>query len=440
MRNMPNFTMRKDGVLPRGDWFIFKNETETPKIYIYDEIGFWGTEASVFVDVLNGIDAKKLELHINSPGGEVFDGLAIYNAVKQHKAHVTVYIDGLAASAASYIAQAGDEVVMARNAQMMIHDASAYAYGNQADHLSIAEQLGVISDNIADIYAFRAGKRGFDTTKQEYRDLMSAEVWFTGKEAVEAGLADSVTDSDDEAADVAKNTWDLSFYNFAGREQAESPLRVREKIRLENRQKEKNMGDKPKNSEAPVETPVEEVPPVETPVEAPVEETPAPPVEAPVSNRVQGMMINGQMVTDQAVIQNHITSLENAQRENEITHRKSFIENLAKGNKIPASQIDSLVELVNGKDSRPGMSADQFAAFQASYESTPASNLFGNYGADTTSQAAPGGATGSGVQDRIAVLQGTVAMQSRTMSPEDAKKTPSYLELQDLLKTQSTES
>jgi ATP-dependent protease ClpP protease subunit len=82
MRKMPgSFTMRRDGVLPRGDWFnIVMEDGQTPKVYIYDEIGFWGTEASDFVKELNKIDAPLMELHLNSPGGEIFDGLAIYNS------------------------------------------------------------------------------------------------------------------------------------------------------------------------------------------------------------------------------------------------------------------------------------------------------------------------------------------------------------------------
>lgn len=453
--------MRKDGVLPRGDWFDFQNkESDRPKIYIYDEIGFWGTEASTFVKELNDIDSKELELHLNSPGGEIFDGLAIYNALKQHKAKVTVYVDGLAASAASFIAQAGDEVVMARNAQLMIHDGIAFAYGNEQDMLDTAKVLSSLSNNIADIYAYAAKNRGFDTTLDDFRALMREEVWYNGSEAVTAGLADTVLDADDEEAETAKNKWDLSFYNHAGREKAESPLRIQEKIRLENRQKGNNM---PKATVDPAATPA---PPVdETPPQEPQEPTPTGDPEEPGvtvqpqdpagaseptetttadqpsnSAAVQGVMIDGKMVTDWAVINRHMATLQNAQDEQRAVNRKKFVEGLAASNKIGAPQVDSLVALVNGdaQNNIPAMSNEQFAAFQASYESAPVSSLLGEI--PTTQSQNPGSTGTTGAQnagdksDRVAVLQGTVAMHRRGgMSEEDVKMTKSYIELQSLL-------
>lgn len=461
MRNLASsFTMRRDGQLPRGDWFTFKTDGDKPKVYIYDEIGFWGTDATDFVDQLKEIDSDAFELHLNSPGGEVFDGLAIYNAIKQHKAEVTVYVDGLAASAASFIAQAGDKVVMARNAQMMIHDGIAFAYGNEQDMLDTAALLSTISNNIADIYAYRAGKRGFETTLDEFRDLMREEVWYTGKEAVDAGLADEVLDHDDEEAERATAKWDLSFYNHAGREKAESPLRVQEKIRLANRQKEKEMpqGKDPKATVDPEATPApvpEGTPPAEptgdpdepgteaqpqdpaTSTEAPGQQpsgTPAP------ENRAQaGVMINGKLETDWAVINQHFAALNAAQEEQIKTFRKDFVESLAASNKISATQIDSLVALVNGDGKVPAMSDEQFAVFQASYESMAPSTLFDNHA--TTTEASQSGfqfqsqpeMSASERADRISVLEGTVAMHRRTMPEEKVKNTPSFIELQKLL-------
>lgn len=466
MRNLAgSFTMRKDGILPRGDWFTFDNKTdEKPKVYIYDEIGFWGTEASEFVKQLNEIDSKVFELHLNSPGGEIFDGLAIYNAIKQHKASVEVFVDGLAASAASFIAQAGNEVIMARNAQMMIHDGIAFAYGNEQDMLDTAALLGQLSNNIADIYAYRAGQRGFDTSLEDFRDLMREEVWYNGKEAVEAGLADVVLDQDDEEAESAKNKWDLSFYNHAGREKAESPLRVQEKIRLANRQKEMNMpkGNAPKATVDPEATPApptDPAPPsepVETPADPdsdPVEEDPQP-VEEEQSTEggaaenslqpsnsaaQQGVMIGGKLVTDWQTINQHFASLQAAQSEQRSTFRKEFVEKMARENKITATQVDSLVTLVNGDgDTVPEMSDEQFAAFQASYESAPASTLFQQHA--TTAEGQQATASGDPIQmtaearsDRIAVLEGTVAMHKRTMPEDKVKATKSYIELQQLL-------
>lgn len=457
MRNLARgFTMRKESALPRDDWFAIKNEGDRPKVYIYDEIGFWGTDASDFVKKLADITATDFELHINSPGGEVFDGLAIYNAIKQHSANVHVFVDGLAASAASFIAQAGDTVTMARNAQMMIHDGIAFAYGNEQDMLDTAALLSNISNNIADIYAYRAGKRGFDTTLEEFRALMREEVWYTGKEAVDSGLADSVLDHDEEEAPT--NQWDLTFFNHAGRNKAESPLRIQERIRLANRQKESNMaGNQPKATTEPTPAPEPAAPEApapepneDTPVEAPepAEPTQAPeatPEPAPVpaqgqpsnSSTPPGVMINGKYVTDFAVINQHLSQLTAAQEEQKVTFRKEFVENLARENKIPATQIDSLVNLVNGTDTSSGLSDEQFAAFQASYESAPASSLFGQYAAsnDSHESGAPGSVqmSADARKDRISVLEGIVAMHSRTMPLDQVQKTKSYIELQSLL-------
>jgi ATP-dependent protease ClpP protease subunit len=474
MRKMPgSFTMRRDGVLPRGDWFnIVMEDGQTPKVYIYDEIGFWGTEASDFVKELNKIDAPLMELHLNSPGGEIFDGLAIYNSIKQHKADVHVYVDGLAASAASFIAQAGNKVIMARNAEMMIHDGIAFAYGNEQDMLDTARVLSNLSNNIADIYAEASKRRGFaDATEASWRAFMREEVWYTGREAKDAGLADEVLDTADEEAQAATAKWDLSFYNHAGRAKAESPLRVQQRILL-NIKKESSMSqgaNEPEGGTTPPETtpapPPDTTPPSEpagpaepgTPAEpeaTPAEPAPAVP-EAPSSTQpgnsatgtFQGVMIDGKMVTDQAAIQNYVNTTSAAQAEARATNRRGFVEGLAKANKIPAPQVDSLVELVNGKPdgSTPAMSDAQFAAFSASYESAPVIGLFSSH---ATPDTPPSGSTqNSGAQagekspERKAILEGIVAMhRNASMPQEQLEKTPSWLELQALNKHLSTES
>src|SRR3546814_252864 len=108
-----------------GNWFEIKNVApDVAQVYIYDEIGLWGVTASDFAAELRGVTANTIDLHISSPGGDVFDGLAILNSLRQHKATVNVVVDGIAASAASFIAMAGDTVKMAPQSVMMIHDAS----------------------------------------------------------------------------------------------------------------------------------------------------------------------------------------------------------------------------------------------------------------------------------------------------------------------------
>jgi len=172
-------------------WYSIRNVSRSEaEIMIYDEIGFWGVTASDFIRDLADIKASTINLRINSPGGDVFDGVAIYNAVKRHTAEVNVFIDGLAASAASFIAMAGDKVSMSPHSQMMIHEASGLAIGNAEDMRKLADMLDKTSDSIAAMYAERAGG---DVT--EWRARMKDETWYSDQEAVDAGLADEVLGS-----------------------------------------------------------------------------------------------------------------------------------------------------------------------------------------------------------------------------------------------------
>jgi ATP-dependent protease ClpP protease subunit len=179
----------------RRNWYRIRNAAgaagDTAEVYLYDEISLWGVTAAAFVDELRAITAPNIALHINSPGGDVFDGLAIHACLQAHPATVTTHVDGLAASAASFIAQAGDQVLIARNAVMMIHDAAGLCWGNAGDMRELADLLDKLSDNIADVYAARAGG-----TVADWRARMRAETWYTGAEAVDAGLADALSNAD----------------------------------------------------------------------------------------------------------------------------------------------------------------------------------------------------------------------------------------------------
>lgn len=169
---------------------VIKNQTseDTTEVFIYEEIDwFWGLSADAFVQELNDITTDNIDLRLNSPGGDVFDSIAIYNALVKHPANVTVYVDSLAASGASVIAMAGDKVVMMVGSQMMIHDAMGIEMGNAAQLREYADFLSDQSDNIAGIYANRAGGE-----ISEWRDKMLAETWAFAQEAVEIGLADEV--------------------------------------------------------------------------------------------------------------------------------------------------------------------------------------------------------------------------------------------------------
>lgn len=169
-------------------WYRIQNiAADVAEVYLYDGIGEFGVTARDFVAELNSVRARRIELHLNSPGGAVFDGVAIYNALVNHPAEVTTFVDGLAASAASFIAMAGDRIVMEKNARFMIHDAAGLVIGNAKDMREMADLLDSLSDTIAEVYADRAG--GEIAT---WRAAMRAETWYTAREALAAGLATAI--------------------------------------------------------------------------------------------------------------------------------------------------------------------------------------------------------------------------------------------------------
>lgn len=192
----------------RVDWYRIEAKAgeDAADVYIYDEIGYFGVTANDFVRDLRNITQSKIVLHLNTPGGDVFDGIAIYNALKAHKAAVNVIVDGLAASAGSFIAMAGDRVVMAPHSKMMIHEAFGLAIGNAADMTKMAERLDATSANIASIYAERAGE-----SPEFWRSKMKAETWYTDQQAVDAGLADEVS-RDAVGEDNRLQVFDLSIF------------------------------------------------------------------------------------------------------------------------------------------------------------------------------------------------------------------------------------
>jgi len=164
------------------------------RVDIYDDIGggdgFFsmpGISASDFAAQISGVRGE-LEVHINSAGGDVFDGIAIQNAISGYKGEVTTIVDGLAASIASVIAQAGRRRIMRAGSMMMIHDAFGGCVGNAAELQSMAATLDKISDNLASIYATRS-KKG---TPKSWRESMRGETWYTAEEAVVSGLADGI--------------------------------------------------------------------------------------------------------------------------------------------------------------------------------------------------------------------------------------------------------
>jgi ATP-dependent protease ClpP protease subunit len=212
-----------------ADWFKIeakaKGSKEASKIYIYDMIGegFFeeGVSAKAFARELDRIDSDQIQVHINSPGGNYFDAMAIYNSLLRHPANVTSIVDGHAASAASVVALAGNEVIMAQGAQMMIHNASGIAMGNSADFRKVAEDLDKLNASMASVYQAKGGGK-----QDDWRALMDAETWMTAQEAVDHGLADRVEQVRVPAEVKPQASWDLSRFKFAGREKAPSPQAI----------------------------------------------------------------------------------------------------------------------------------------------------------------------------------------------------------------------
>lgn len=175
-----------------NSWFRMQasNNSEAD-IFIYDEIGYWGVTAKQFVNDLRALgDVTHINLHINSPGGDVFDGIAIFNALKHHGAAITVHIDGLAASMASVIAMVGNPVIMPENTMMMIHKPWGFAGGDANDMRDYADLLDKVESVLIPAYAQKTGK-----TTDEIAAMLEDETWMDGTECVALGFADQVTPS-----------------------------------------------------------------------------------------------------------------------------------------------------------------------------------------------------------------------------------------------------
>lgn len=157
------------------------------EVLLYDAIAWYAVAADQFARDLQKITASTIRLRINSPGGDVFDGIAMYNALVSHPAKVITQVDGLAASAASVVALAGDEIRMSDGAFVMIHNAWAGTMGNARDLRKTADLLDSIDSTLAGLYARRMG-----ITADEAKALLDAETWFSAEDAVAQGFADAV--------------------------------------------------------------------------------------------------------------------------------------------------------------------------------------------------------------------------------------------------------
>lgn len=173
-------------------FFEFKASTanSNAKLTIYNEIGFWGTSARSFYDQLKAVGNKDLDVYLNTPGGNVVDGYAIYNMLNRHPGVVTMYVDGVAGSIGSVIAMAGKKLVMPRNTVLFLHKPLVeHTEGNADDLRQMAENLDKIETGILSVYMAKSKK-----DEKTVRGWMKAETLFTAEEALKAGLADEVVD------------------------------------------------------------------------------------------------------------------------------------------------------------------------------------------------------------------------------------------------------
>lgn len=457
--------MRRTTEPPQSkDWFRIENAVvdeanSTPDkavIYIYDEIGygwFGGTPADEFVQQLSNIKAPKIDLHLNSPGGDVFDGVAIYNALKSHPAEVTVFVDALAASAASFIAQAGDKIVMRTGAMMMIHDGSGLAYGPAAEMRSLADLLDKVSNNVASIYAARTGQ-----STEFWRNLMIEEVWYNPQEAVDAGLADSV-DGVAKPEDLAalQNKWDLSIFNYAGRNAAPNPFAVRQ--RIANQLKEALVG-KPTNSGGTPEQPSGE--PESTPKTTdpgnPDENENARTTGEPAADPAHGQGGNGEpgsatptpnqppetttapdnsaqfftfdfgegpVRMTQAQANQKLKELNDFRSQSITAGKKAFVKSLHDAKKITGPQVEAMEKFALS------LSDDQYDAWKATWDGASGVPMLqtvvdNTHGGQETQQ-------NNRVADQIETCKAVIkSFKSTNMSDEQIKETPSYKTLMSL--------
>ena len=193
-------------------YWEFKNKANNEAdLYLYVQIASWGGGYSAHsaksfkkeLDDLGDIDI--LNIYINSPGGDVFEGNTIMNMLKRKKCTKNVYIDGLAASIASVIAMAGDKIIMPQNAMMMIHNAWTYTAGNSSELRKLADDLDKVNESIRQVYLDKAGDK---LDEQILKTLMDNETWLTAQECYDYGLCDQVgTDKD------INNKFDLNLLN-----------------------------------------------------------------------------------------------------------------------------------------------------------------------------------------------------------------------------------
>ena len=190
--------------LEKPDWYKVENVTDDEaEIIVYDYIGWPYNDAADFVRAIRGITSQKITIRINSPGGDVFDGIAIANAIASHPSKPITRIESLAASAASYIAVSGHEKQAYKNTMIMIHEPMTGLWGNQHDLRDVADILKQINEQMIDIYADNT-----NVGKRELKSMLKDETWMTASVAKEKGFVDTILN----AGSSAEAKFDLSMF------------------------------------------------------------------------------------------------------------------------------------------------------------------------------------------------------------------------------------
>ncbi len=191
--------------IPQKFNVIHNEETKTSDITIYGVIGtsWWSDSfsASDMDKALNEAGGNDINIHLNSPGGDAFMGIAIYNRLKRHEGKVKVFVDGWACSAASVIAMAADELTMGLGSMIMIHEASNIVWGTKTDMRKEADILDELEEGIIDIYMTKA-----NVSREEIREKVDAETWFSAKKAVEIGFANKAEGAESDDDNITTNS------------------------------------------------------------------------------------------------------------------------------------------------------------------------------------------------------------------------------------------
>jgi ATP-dependent Clp protease protease subunit len=240
--------------------FLIKQmaETNTLDLYIYDDVqgdsvNWWTDEVTesqtsakyMKTQLENTKNIQSINIYINSYGGSVKEGLAIYNQLKRHAAQKTVYIDGFACSIASVIAMAGDKVVMGTNTLMMVHHASMGAFGNAEELRRAANDVEVIDSASCSSYLAKAGDK---LTAETLKQLLDGQTWLSAEQCLQHGLCDEITGKEDNAVTEAKQRFNAAMKFEA--EQHEPVLKVPENLIVQKTNAEKLMAAfKIKNAE-----------------------------------------------------------------------------------------------------------------------------------------------------------------------------------------------